>query len=116
MKLTLDHTQRLNLHALLGAKRADVGSIRAIWAVQDKLALDADEETSIELKRELVNGQERTVWNPSLSLPKMDFELTDLEVAKIRAAVETWHAYGAAVDRHWLEPLIEVLLSPEAKP
>jgi hypothetical protein len=32
MKLTLDHTQRLNLHALLGAQRADVGSIRAIWA------------------------------------------------------------------------------------
>jgi hypothetical protein len=34
MKLTLDHTQRLNLHALLGAQRADVGSIRAIWALQ----------------------------------------------------------------------------------
>jgi hypothetical protein len=67
MKLTLDHTQRLNLHALLGAQRADVGSIRAIWVVQDKLALDADEEASIELKRELVNGQERTAWNPSLS-------------------------------------------------
>ena len=41
MKMTLDHTQRLNLHALLGAQRADVGSIRAIWAVQDKLAADA---------------------------------------------------------------------------
>jgi hypothetical protein len=44
MKLTLDHTQRLNLHALLGAQRADVGSIRAIWAVQDRIALDAAEE------------------------------------------------------------------------
>ena len=41
MKVTLDHTQRLNLHALLGAQRADVGSIRAIWAIQDRLALDA---------------------------------------------------------------------------
>ena len=51
MKLTLDHTQRLNLHALLGAQRADVGSIRAIWAVQDKLALDADEEKALELIR-----------------------------------------------------------------
>ena len=69
MKLTLDHAQRLNLHALLGAQRADVGSIRAIWAIQDKFALDADEETAIEVKRELVNGQERTVWNPSLSIP-----------------------------------------------
>ena len=68
MKLTLDHTQRLNLHALLGAQRADVGSIRAIWAVQDKIALDADEEKAIDLKREFVSGQEQVVWNPALAL------------------------------------------------
>jgi len=61
MKLTLDHAQRLNLHALLGAQRADVGSIRAIWAVQDKIALNADEEKALELKRELVGGQERVL-------------------------------------------------------
>jgi hypothetical protein len=35
-----DHTQRRNLHAP-GAQRADVGSIRAIWAVQDRIAPDA---------------------------------------------------------------------------
>jgi len=45
----LDHTQRLNLHALLGAQRADVGSIRAIWAVQDRIALGADEEKALDL-------------------------------------------------------------------
>lgn len=44
MKLTLDHTQRLNLHALLGAQRADVGSIRAIWSIQDRIALEAEED------------------------------------------------------------------------
>ncbi len=69
MKLKLDHTQRLNLHALLGAQRADVGSIRAIWNIQDRIALDADEEKAVELKREMVAGQERVVWNPALSLP-----------------------------------------------
>ena len=63
MKLILDHTQRLNLHALLGAQRADVGSIRAIWAVQDRIALDADEEKAVEVKREMITGQERVVWN-----------------------------------------------------
>jgi len=112
MKLTLDHTQRLNLHALLGAQRADVGSIRAIWAVQDKLTLDADEGHAIELKRELVNGQERTVWNPSLAIPPREFDLTDTEVARIRNGIETWDAYGAAADRRWLEPLIEALFGP----
>ena len=84
MTLTLDHTQRLNLHALLGAQRADVGSIRAIWSIQDLIALDADEETSVELKRERVAGQERVVWNPALSVPAKDFEFTDSEVARIK--------------------------------
>jgi hypothetical protein len=56
MNLTLDHTQRLNLHALLGAQRADVGSIRATWSIQDRIALDADEENTVELRRELVGG------------------------------------------------------------
>ncbi len=68
MKLTLDHTQRLTLHALLGAQRADVGSIRAIWAVQNRIALDADEEKAVELKREMAAGQESVVCNPALSI------------------------------------------------
>ena len=114
MTLTLDHTQRLNLHALLGAQRADVGSIRAIWAVQDKLALSADEEKAIEFRRETVSGQERTIWNPSLSIPARDFDYTETELARIRAAVETWGNYGAASDRLWLEALIYALFSSEA--
>ena len=44
--LTLDHTQRLNLHALLGAQRADVGSIRAIWGIQNRISLSTDEENA----------------------------------------------------------------------
>jgi len=108
MKLTLDHTQRLNLHALLGAQRADVGSIRAIWALQDRLALHADEEEAIELKRELVSGHERTVWNPSLSIPAKEFEFTDTDASWIKAAINTWNAYGADADRQWLEPLLDI--------
>jgi len=58
MKLTLGHTQRLNPHALLGGQRPNVGSGRAVWAVPDRLALDAEEEKTIELTREFGNGQE----------------------------------------------------------
>jgi hypothetical protein len=111
MKLTLDHTQRLNLHALLGAQRADVGSIRAIWAVQDRIALDADEEKAVEVKREMVAGQERVVWNPTLSIPTKEFDFSDLELARIKAAIETWDSYGVNADRRWLEPMIGVLFS-----
>lgn len=109
MKLTLDHTQRLNLHALLGAQRADVGSIRAIWAVQDKIALDADDEKALGLKREMVGGQERTAWNPSLSLPPRDFDLSEGDLARVSEAIRAWSSYGAAADRRWLEPLLRAI-------
>jgi hypothetical protein len=109
MKLTLDHTQRLNLHALLGAQRADVGSIRAIWAIQDRLALGADEEKAIELKREIIADQERVLWNPALSLPARELEFSDQELSRIKAAVQTWGSYSVTADRRWLHPLIESL-------
>jgi len=115
MKLLLDHTQRLNLHALLGAQRADVGSIRAIWSIQDRLALDADEEKAVELKRELVGAQERVVWNPALFIPARDFEFSDPEVARIRAALQTWDSYGVAADRHWLQPIVDEMFSPDPR-
>jgi hypothetical protein len=113
MKLTLDQSQRLNLHALLGAQRADVGSIRAIWAVQDKLALDSDEEKALELKREMVGGLERVVWNAELSLPGKAFEFSDPEANRIRAAIQTWDSYVVNNDRSWLEPLIAALIDRE---
>jgi hypothetical protein len=113
MRLLLDHTQRLNLHALLGAQRADVGSIRAIWAVQDRVALDSDEEKAVELKREMLAGQERAVWNPALSIPSKEFEFTDPEVARIKAAIQMWDSYGVSADRRWLQPLVERLFSAE---
>ena len=112
MKLMLDHTQRLNLDALLGAQRADVGFIRAIWAIQDRIALDAGEEKAVDVKREMVAGQERVMWNPALSLPARELEFSEPEAAWIKAAIETWDAYGAAADRRWLEPLVDALFSP----
>ena len=114
MASLLDHTQRLNLHALLGAQRADVGSIRAIWAVQDKIALDANDEGEIGLKREFVNGQERTVWSPLCSIAPKEFEFAEGYVARIKVAIETWNGYGAAADRGWLEPLLAALFTGSA--
>jgi len=111
MKLMLDHTQRLNLHALLGAQRADVGSIRAIWAVQDKIALDSEEEKTLEATREIANGLERVVWNPALSIPAREFELVDAEVSRLKAALAIWDSYVAGGDRRWLEPLLDALFS-----
>jgi hypothetical protein len=115
MQLTLDHTQRLNLYALLGAQRGDVSTIRAIWSIQDKLALNAEEEHVIELKREVISGQERAVWNPAIEIPAKEFEFTEAEVARVRAAIENWASYGVA-DRRWLEPLVAALFETASRP
>jgi hypothetical protein len=69
--------------------------------------LDAEEENAIELKREVVNGQEQT--NPSRSMAAREFEFKDTEIARIKVAIETWAQYGAAADRRWLEPLVDAL-------
>ena len=90
-----------------------MGSIRAIWAVQDRIALDADEEKAVEVKREMVAGQERVVWNPALSLPAKEFGFSDPEIARIKVAIQTWDSYGVSADRRWLQPLVETLFSTE---
>ena len=115
MNLRLDHAQRLNLHPLVGAQRADVGSIGAIWAIQDRLALNADEEQTVELKREIVAGQERVLWHPARSLPPTEFEFSDPEIARIKAAVQTWNGYSVVADRCWLEPLLLIFNNPVPK-
>jgi hypothetical protein len=58
-----------------------------------------------------VNQQERTVWNPSFSIPTKELDFTDAEVARLKAAIETWDAYAAAADRRWLQPLVETLFA-----
>ena len=62
----------------------------------------------------MVAGQERVVWNPALCLAAKEFEFSDPEVARIRAAIETWDGYGASADRHWLEPLVNLMFSAAA--
>lgn len=112
MTLTLDHIQRLNLHALLGAQRGDVSTIRALWAIQDRLALTPEEEKVLELKREFGGEYERVVWNPALSPPSKIFDFSDSEFARMRAALEVWSGYGVAADRRWLEPILRTFTQP----
>jgi hypothetical protein len=83
----------------------------AIWSIQDRIALDTYEEKAVELKREMVAGQERTIWNPALSVPAREYEFSDVEVARMKAALSTWDSYGVNADRRWLQPVVEALFS-----
>lgn len=72
----------------------------------DRVAIRTARRMAIELWSD-VAGQERAVWNPALSLPPTEFDLTDAEIARIKTALETRDAYGASTDRRWLEPLLD---------
>ncbi len=78
--------------ALLGAQRADVGAIRAIWAIQGRIALNADEEKAVGVAARNGGGPgARAMWNPALSIRAKEFEFTDPEVARIKAASQMWN-------------------------
>jgi len=49
MKLVLDDTQRLNLHALMGAQRCSVDDVRFWWKLQDRIDLSDKELEAIHL-------------------------------------------------------------------
>jgi hypothetical protein len=95
---------------LLDAQRGDVATIRALWTIQDRLALSPEEGQAIELKRDFANGPKRVTCNPALSLPTKAFDFTEAETARILMALETWPEYGVATDRRWLEPLLNALM------
>lgn len=49
------------------------------------------------------------VWNPALSVPAKEFDLSETEIARIKNGIETWDGYGAAADRRWLEPWLDAV-------
>jgi hypothetical protein len=112
MLLSLDHQQRLNLIALMGTQRGTVAEMRMLWNLQDKLDLDKEEKAAIEYRVATQNGIEQPSWNPELSLPAKEFEVSEAEAARMRRVIEEWPHFLTAVDRKWILPLLDQL--PEA--
>jgi len=112
MQLILDHQQRLNLGALLGAQKANVSEMRAFWKLIDRFELSEEEKRAIGYKVELVNGQEAVMWDRTLKLAPKPFEVTEIEGTRLRKAIDEWPYFMTSADRLWLEPLLAQL--PEA--
>lgn len=105
--LILDHTQRLNLHALIGAQRANVDDMRLFWKLQDRIDLSPDEKLAIGYQVRQMNGQQQIAWDSTQSLAPREFEFSQDEFQKISNVVKTWQpGYMIAADRTWLEPLL----------
>ena len=109
MVLRLDHVQRLNLVALLGAQRGTLDTIRALWRLQDKLDLTEEEKQAIGLEVRNINGQEIRLWRSEASIPVREFDLSEQDVERLRNVIRQWDGFEAAGTRRWLEPILEQL-------
>jgi hypothetical protein len=109
MTLFLDHQQRLNLIALLGAQRANVAEMRMFWKMQDRLELTDEEKEAIEYRIASQNGVEIPSWNQAKTLPVKGFDFSEAETTRIQKCIDDWPQFFTATDRKWLEPILEQL-------
>lgn len=106
--LVLDATQRLNVHALIGAQRANVDDMRMFWKIQDRIELSLEEKEIIGYQiRQAPNGQQQITWDTSRFLEPREVELTPDEVPKLLKIIKEWQGgFMINADRIWLEPLL----------
>jgi hypothetical protein len=105
MTLILDHQQRLNLIALMGAQKGSLAEIRQLWGMQDRLELNDEEKRSINLRvLRQPNGAEATVWDVDKKIASAGFDFTESELVRLRRLIEEWPAFSGA-DRPWIDSL-----------
>lgn len=112
MTLNLNYQQRINLILLVGAQRGNLAEMRLFWGVQDRLELTDEEKRSIDYRVELdANGFEQPRWNfnKARDCASLSYEFSEAEVQRVRRMLEEWSYFLGAVDRIWIEPLIEQL-------
>jgi hypothetical protein len=109
MNLMLDHQQRLNLHGLMGAQRVSLDEMRMFWKMQDRIDLSDEEKIAVGYRTELLNGQERVIWDVTKKLEAKGYEFSDAEITRIRKVVEEWPYFMTSTDRAWVEPLLAQL-------
>ena len=110
MKLMLDHTQRLNLHALMGAQRAALDELRMLWRLQDRIGLSDEEMAQINYRITQVNGMQQVQWDTSKVLAPREYEFDATEFARLSKIVREWQpGFLIGADRQWLEPLMAQL-------
>jgi hypothetical protein len=109
MKLTLNHTQRLNLCALIGAQRnAPVEDLRLYWRLLDRLELSADERKDINFRLVKLDGTEQQVpqWDIKPDVPHREFDFSTDEFERLSKVVKDWQGGYGVSDRFWLEPVL----------
>ena len=110
MKLSLDHTTRLQLAVLLGNLECrTVGETRAAWQLMDLIGLDQVEKEAIGLQVQNVNGYEAYAWDQTKSIPVREVYLDGTQAKLLTRAVIAVPKFIPSQARRWLEPLLQQL-------
>ena len=107
MRLKLDYTQRLNLHALIGAQRCNVDELRTCWRLQDESDLTDAEKKKINYRMVRVGDQATPVWDLVDNEP-VEYNFSDDDFARLKKLVKEWQpGFLTTADRQWLSPLLD---------
>jgi len=109
MTLSLDHQQRLYLHALMGAQRVPLGDLRVLWKLQDRIDLSDEEREAIGFKIDSINGTEVPGWDRTKTLEPREYEFSEPEAMRVRKIIEEWPGFFAGGDRRWLQSVLAQL-------
>lgn len=107
MKLLLTYSQRLNLHALMGAQRAPLDDLRLLWRLQDQIALSEEEKAAINWRTHQSNGMQQVLWDAGKEPQPKEYEFNSEEFARLSKMIHEWQpGFLIGADRQWLEPLM----------
>jgi hypothetical protein len=107
--VSLDQAQRLNLVMLIGNMEANVGEMRALWQLQDRLSLSLEEQQEIGLFSRVVNGMEVQGWDVTKSIPARVYDLSEGDIARLGRALQGYPRHKVMLARPWMEPLFSQL-------
>lgn len=109
-KLVLDHTQRLNLHVLMGQQRANLDDMRLLWKMQDRIAVSDEEKKAIGFQVvSQPNGMQQTFWDQA-KVSAQEYTFSKEEYDRLARVVKEWQpGFLPSGDRLWLEPLLDQL-------
>ena|SRR5215475_11242758 len=114
MILNLDHTQRLNVIAILdGLECHGRREAYAVCRLQEQLDLNDDERTIIGWRKQKDDkGREYVLWNAQAVIGVKPYEISEDDLSRICKAIDKYPAVLAR-DKNWYLPLIAQLPDKE---
>jgi len=108
MTIELTYLERLHPRAVLGQWRGwGHSELRRVWALMDRLELNAEEKLAINHRVIVRDGDEREIWDAVTPNPPapVSFDFHDRDVARIAKALQGMPWAGG--DRVWAARLLD---------